>query len=62
MQTIEELRAELMYMRERLQQVQSELMKSENNWNWKKFEYLLDERDEIEEKISELNQKISELE
>lgn len=62
MQTIEELRAELMYMRERLQQVQSELMKSENNWNWEKFEYLLDERDEIEEKISELNQKISELE
>lgn len=62
MQTIEELRAELMYMRERLQQVQSELMKSENNWNWEKFEYLLDKRDEIEEKISELNQKISELE
>lgn len=62
MQTIEELRAELMYMRERLQKVQSELMKSENNWNWEKFEYLLDERDEIEEKISELNQKISELE
>lgn len=62
MQTIEELRAELIYMRERLQKVQSELMKSENNWNWEKFEYLLDERDEIEEKISELNQKISELE
>lgn len=62
MQTIEELRAELMYMRERLQKVQSELMKSENNWNWEKFEYLLDERDEIEEKISELNQRISELE
>lgn len=62
MQTIEELRAELMYMRERLQQVQSEIMKSENNWNWEKFEYLLDERDEIEEKIFELNQKISELE
>lgn len=62
MKNIEELRSELFYQREQLQKIQTELLNSELRWNWEKFEYLLDEREKIEERISELIQEINELE